>query len=66
MHESYEMEGQIFLGFITPLVIRLEALIEEKKGREPFIGLHLGGGGREVDRQVLRNLMLKNIPARSF
>ena len=41
---------------MKPLVERLVRLIEEKR---PFIGLHLGSGGREVDRQVIRKLIGK-------
>ncbi len=63
MHEKLiEMESREFPGLITPLVNRLVELIEEKKTGGPFIALHLGSGGREVDRQVLKKLIDKKYP----
>lgn len=60
MHEKLvEMESRDFPGLVAPLVNRLIELIEEKKYEGHFIGLHLGSGGREVDRQVMKNLIEK-------
>jgi hypothetical protein len=63
MHEKLvELESQKFPGLITPLVNRLLQLIIGKKDSGPFIALHLGSGGREVDRQVLKMLIDKKYP----
>jgi len=60
MHEKLiELESKDFPGLVTPIVNRLVELIEEKKSGAPFIGLHLGSGGREVDRQVVKKLIDK-------
>ena len=51
-----EVEKQEFPGMVTPLINRLYELISAKKD-EVFIGMNLGCGGMEVERQILRRLI---------
>jgi len=61
MHRKLvEMEKKEFPGLIAPLVNRIVDLILQKEGR--FIGIGLGCGGMEVERQVIKKLLEKKHP----
>ncbi len=61
MHRKLiEMEKKDFPGLVAPLVNRVTELILAKKDR--FIGVGLGCGGMEVERQVIKKLLEKNHP----
>jgi len=61
MHRKLvEMEKKDFPGLVTPLVNRITDLILKKNGR--FVGMGLGCGGMEVERQVIKKLLEKNYP----
>lgn len=51
-----EVESREFPGLVKPLVGRLMELIVQKSNG-PFIGVNLGCGGMEVERQIIKKLI---------
>ena len=61
MHRKLvEMEKKEFPGLVAPLVNRIANLILTKNNR--FIGVGLGCGGMEVERQIIKSLLEKKHP----